>query len=448
MNASSEPIRIGSGSTIEAMPASQQPWIAVIRPRLVGPRMATWSPGPRPRACSAAPTARASSWSWRQDTNDGAPSTVTEAPTKWMPVGASAASSSRSMVEAGRAIRVRHASCGAPPTPSTLVGPIRVFAGIGVFRAGKPRTKHSDAAKHSDGIASGRVRGGARRLGSRYVDRCSGHHLVRSGGRRRRPRPPLHGRPRPGDRAHVAGALGRRGHVRGAQPGRPAGRPRGRRRARRKLFVLDMFPYPSGTGLHVGHPLGFIGTDVYSRYKRMAGRNVLHTMGFDAFGLPAEQYAVQTGTHPAITTAAERRHLPPAAPPPRPEPRPPPLASTPPTPATTAGRSGSSCRSSTPGSTPSGPTRRAARAAPGRSASCAPSSTPAPASSTTAAPGPGCRRPSGPPPSTATAWPTSARRRSTGAPGWARSSPTRRSPPTAAATAATSRSSSATCASG
>ena len=72
----------------------------------------------------------------------------------------------------------------------------------------------------------------------------------------------------------------------------------------KKLFVLDMFPYPSGTGLHVGHPLGYIGTDVYSRYKRMAGYNVCYTMGFDAFGLPAEQYAVQTGQHPAITTAS------------------------------------------------------------------------------------------------------------------------------------------------
>src|SRR5215207_8585808 len=70
-----------------------------------------------------------------------------------------------------------------------------------------------------------------------------------------------------------------------------------------KLFVMDMFPYPSGAGLHVGHPLGYIGTDVYSRYKRMAGYNVCYTMGFDAFGLPAEQYAVQTGTHPALTTA-------------------------------------------------------------------------------------------------------------------------------------------------
>ncbi|MBV1852474.1 leucine--tRNA ligase [Catellatospora tritici] len=69
-----------------------------------------------------------------------------------------------------------------------------------------------------------------------------------------------------------------------------------------KQFVLDMFPYPSGAGLHVGHPLGFIGTDVFARFQRMAGFNVLHTMGFDSFGLPAEQYAVQTGTHPRVTT--------------------------------------------------------------------------------------------------------------------------------------------------
>ncbi|MEU4561400.1 leucine--tRNA ligase [Actinoplanes sp. NPDC023936] len=71
-----------------------------------------------------------------------------------------------------------------------------------------------------------------------------------------------------------------------------------------KLHVQDMFPYPSGAGLHVGHPLGYIGTDCYTRFQRMAGYNVLHPMGFDAFGLPAEQYAVQTGTHPAVTTAA------------------------------------------------------------------------------------------------------------------------------------------------
>ena len=71
-----------------------------------------------------------------------------------------------------------------------------------------------------------------------------------------------------------------------------------------KLFVQDMFPYPSGDGLHVGHPLGYIATDVYARYFRMIGRNVLHALGFDAFGLPAEQYAVQTGTHPRTRTEA------------------------------------------------------------------------------------------------------------------------------------------------
>ncbi len=69
-----------------------------------------------------------------------------------------------------------------------------------------------------------------------------------------------------------------------------------------KYYVLDMFPYPSGAGLHVGHPLGYIASDIVSRYKRMKGFNVLHPMGFDAFGLPAEQYAIQTGQHPAITT--------------------------------------------------------------------------------------------------------------------------------------------------
>lgn len=69
-----------------------------------------------------------------------------------------------------------------------------------------------------------------------------------------------------------------------------------------KFYVLDMFPYPSGAGLHVGHPLGYIASDIYARYKRQKGFNVLHPMGYDAFGLPAEQYAIQTGQHPAITT--------------------------------------------------------------------------------------------------------------------------------------------------
>ncbi|HWV69060.1 class I tRNA ligase family protein, partial [Chitinophaga sp.] len=69
-----------------------------------------------------------------------------------------------------------------------------------------------------------------------------------------------------------------------------------------KCYVLDMFPYPSGAGLHVGHPLGYIATDIYSRYKRLKGYNVLHAMGYDAFGLPTEQYALETGQHPAVTT--------------------------------------------------------------------------------------------------------------------------------------------------
>lgn len=82
----------------------------------------------------------------------------------------------------------------------------------------------------------------------------------------------------------------------------PTGDLAGTRAALEPWFVMDMFPYPSGSGLHVGHPLGYIATDILARYQRMNQKNVLYTLGFDAFGLPAEQYAIETGQHPRVTT--------------------------------------------------------------------------------------------------------------------------------------------------
>src|SRR4026208_637317 len=76
-----------------------------------------------------------------------------------------------------------------------------------------------------------------------------------------------------------------------------------------KYYELDLFPYPSGAGLHVGHPLGYIASDIYSRYKRLKGYNVLHPMGYDAFGLPAEQYAIDHGIHPAVSTEANIKNF-------------------------------------------------------------------------------------------------------------------------------------------
>jgi leucyl-tRNA synthetase len=98
----------------------------------------------------------------------------------------------------------------------------------------------------------------------------------------------------------------RRGTFWAANPKGPLTGPDGRPAdpAAAKFFVMDMFPYPSGKGLHVGHPLGYIATDVVGRYRRMLGDNVLHALGYDAFGLPAEQYALQTGQHPRVTTEA------------------------------------------------------------------------------------------------------------------------------------------------
>jgi len=93
----------------------------------------------------------------------------------------------------------------------------------------------------------------------------------------------------------VAAVLDEHKTFRAANPGQPGSEAR-------KFYVLDFFPYPSGAGLHVGHPLGYIASDIMARCMRMRGYNVLHPMGWDAFGLPAEQYAVETGVHPRVTT--------------------------------------------------------------------------------------------------------------------------------------------------
>ena len=206
---------------------------------------------------------------------------------------------------------------------------------------------------------------------------------------------------------------------------------------RPKFFVMDMFPYPSGAGLHVGHPLGYLGTDVTSRFRRMDGDNVLHPMGYDAFGLPAEQYAVQTGQHPRITTeaniAAIRAQL------------------------RRLGVDHDDRRSFAtidPGyykwtqwiflqifgswfdeRAGQGPADRGAgRRAGRRHARARPGHQPA-----GPARGPSWTRSAAGWSSTRTGWPTCTRRRSTGARAWARCSPTRRSPPTAAPSGATSR---------
>ena len=207
-----------------------------------------------------------------------------------------------------------------------------------------------------------------------------------------------------------------------------------------KMFVQDMFPYPSGEGLHVGHPLGYIATDVYARYFRMTGRNVLHALGFDSFGLPAEQYAVQTGTHPRTRTEANivnfRRQL---------------------------GRLGLGHDARRSFSTTDvdfykwtqwiflqiynawfdKDLDRARRIdeliSEFESGSAA---------SRMAGHGRRCRRPNAPMSSTLTGWCITPTRWSTGVPGWAPCWPTRRSRPTAAATAETSRCSVSGCGSG
>ena len=161
------------------------------------------------------------------------------------------------------------------------------------------------------------------------IQPCGEPDHYRASTHRRRadvPAAPLHRGARRADRDDAGRTAGtREGTFHAPNPSGPLSDGFERVADRPKLYVLDMFPYPSGAGLHVGHPLGYIGTDVFARYKRMTGHNVLHTMGYDAFGLPAEQYAVQTGQHPRVTTedniANMRRQLRRAGPRPRPPPQ-------------------------------------------------------------------------------------------------------------------------------
>ncbi len=140
MNASSDPMRIGSGRTIDAMPAIQQPRMIVISSRLVGPRIATWSPGTRPLACRAAPTARASSWISRQRINTGPASPVTDAPTNRTPVFESAASSRRSMVDIDGVVVMRQTLLAPrPSTPTTAMSERPDYRAVGSSLATDPK---------------------------------------------------------------------------------------------------------------------------------------------------------------------------------------------------------------------------------------------------------------------------------------------------------------------
>ena len=205
---------------------------------------------------------------------------------------------------------------------------------------------------------------------------------------------------------------------------------------RQKLYVLDMFPYPSGAGLHVGHPLGYIGTDVYARFKRMTGHNVLHAMGYDAFGLPAEQYAVRPAAPPGHDRREHRHHAPPAARlglghDPRRS-----VATTDVAllPLDAVDLPAALQRLVRRPARPGPPDRRADRASSSPASAPTPDDTRVGRSSTA-----GSSESS----STRTGSRTSRRRSSTGAPRWAPCSPTRRSRPTAAASAATTPSTSA-----